>query len=841
MFIFNNIIKNYKNSLKFFIPFETMVSDGVILNKNNGFQCTFKIRFNNLDYMPEEEYQYIISVLNNAYKRLPDGYAVHFETARRKTNKYPSKDMSKSPIPTQIIEKIRENSVVGDTFFKTEMYMTITYIITNELDNKLDEMTKKFSSFIPKKVSENEKQDLVKDFNKELKEFKNQIQSFKNQFIEGCLEMRLLTGEELLGYLYSAINFETREKLKVPKQNEILLDEYLAVSNIENNLEHSKINGEYVRTLTLNVFPDEVYPRIFGALENLNFEYRFVTRFIMLNREEALKMLKNFRIYYSMKMKSFFQWTMEAITKNEIQNVDETAIDKLDEAKMAENELKTGGLAYGYYTFTFIIKDKSLDLLEEKIQQVKKIVEFHDFTMSDDKYNILDSLLGSIPGNIVNNVRRLPINTMVLSSLMPLSSIYTGEMENKHFKDVCLFTTKTNRELFYFNLHVGDIGHTLVIGPTGAGKSTLLSFIAAEFLKYKKKSISKNGIVDNNARVIFFDKGASSKVLARTVGGKFYNLGNNELSFQPLRNIDTDNGKRQSLDWICSILEQENITVTANIRNILWEALNSLANTSVENRTLSNFNAFVQNQSIREALSFYCGSGPYAQYFDSSFDDLVEKDLIVFEMGEVIREPKVISPLLDYLFYKIEDELLDGRPTTIILDECWLFLKNKQMSEKIQEWLKVLRKKNTAVVFATQSLDDVVKNDISASIIDACVTNIFLPNSKALTWIDLYKKFNLNNVEIETIANSKMKRDYFIKTPNGANLFSLNLSDVELAYVAASEVNDQNKIDIIYHEINKQILSEEEKLKKINKEWLIYKVPTVESKKKSIFKDILEI
>lgn len=838
--MFNNIIKEYKNSLKLFIPFETMVEDGIILNKNNGFQCTFKIRFNNLDYMPEEEYQYIISVLNNAYKRLPDGYSIHFETARKRTNKYPTKDMSRSPIPTQIIEKIRENSVVKDTFFKTEMYMTITYIITNELDNKFNEMTKKFNSIIPTKIDEKEKENVLKEFLKELKEFKSHIASFKNQFIEGCLEMRLLIGEELLGYLYSAINFETREKVKVPKNNEILLDDYLAVSNIENNLEHSKINGEYVRTLTLNLFPDEVYPRIFGALENLNFEYRFVTRFIMLNRDEALKMLKNFRIYYSMKMKSFFQWTMEAITKNEIQNVDETAIDKLDEAKMAENELKTGGLAYGYYTFTFIIKDKNLESLEEKVQQVKKIVEFHDFTMSDDKYNVLDALLGSIPGNIVNNLRRLPINTMVLSSLMPLSSIYTGEMENKHFKDVCLFTTKTDKELFYFNLHVGDIGHTLVIGPTGAGKSTLLSFIAAEFLKYRKKQISNKGVFEANSRVIFFDKGASSKVLARTVGGKFYNLGNNELSFQPLRNIDIDNGKRQALDWICSILEQENITVTANIRNILWEALNSLANTSAENRTLSNFNSFVQNQSIREALSFYCGSGPYAQYFDSNVEEFVEKDLIVLEMGEVMREPKVISPLLDYLFYKIEDELLDGRPTIIILDESWLFLKNRQMSGKIQEWLKVLRKKNTAVIFATQSLDDVLKNDISASIIDACVTNIFLPNSKALTWIDLYKKFNLNDVEIETIANSKMKKDYFIKTPNGANLFSLNLSDVELAYVASSEVNDHNKIDIIYNEINEQILSEEDKLKKINKEWLDYKLPITATFSKNIYDDILK-
>lgn len=820
----NKILRNYKNSYKFFIPFETFADDGIILNKNNGFQATFKVRFYDLDYVNQNEYSMYISRLNNAYKRLPDGYTIHFEVMRRKSSKYPSKDLHNSPIPTQIIEKVREDSIKNQDFYTTEMYITLTYIINEESTQKLNNFLNKYKSFSPKKIKDDDVNSLKNQFKNELVEFKNQLILFKNQFETASLDMKLLKDEELLAFLYNCINFENREKIKVPKKNEIMLDEYLTTSNIVNNENYSKINDEYIKSLTINAFPDEVFPRIFNDLENLNFEFRYTTRFIMLTKDEALKILKNYRIYYSMKIKSGLQWIVEAISKKEVENIDEQSLDKMGEAKYAEEELKKGNLAYGYYTFTFLIKDKNLEELEKKVQEVKKIVEFHDFTLVDDKYNLLDSLFGTIPGNIVSNIRKLPMNTVLLSSLMPISSNYIGNIKNNHFNDVCLFTTKTEKDLFYFNLHVNDIGHTLILGPTGAGKSTLLSFIAAEFLKYKYKKVTADKIQIKNSRVIFFDKDSSSRVLARCLNGQFYDLGNNTISFQPLKKIDTDAEKRQSLDWLSQILEQEKIEVTANVRNILWEALISLSNSNFENRTLTNFRSFVQDQLIRDALSFYCGSGAYAQYFDSNKEEMNDSDFIVFEMGQVVKEPKVIQPLLDYLFYKIEKEILDGTPTIIVLDECWLMLKNKKMSKKIDEWLKVLRKKNASVIFATQSLDDVVNASISSTIIDACKTTIFLANEKAISnWFDAYKKFNLNDVEIQTINDATMKQDYFLKNTYGSRLFSLDLSKTELAFVGSSDINDQTKIESIVEKIEKRNLDEKEKVKEINRRWLEYK------------------
>ena len=88
-------------------------------------------------------------------------------------------------------------------------------------------------------------------------------------------------------------------------------------------------------------------------------------------------------------------------------------------------------------------------------------------------------------------------------------------------------------------------------------------------------------------------------------------------------------------------------------------------------------------------------------------------------------------PVLTYLFHRLEDRF-DGRPSLLILDEAWLYLDNPLFSARIREWLKVLRKKNVSVIFATQSLADIAESSIAPAIIESCPQRIFLPNDRAI-------------------------------------------------------------------------------------------------------------
>jgi hypothetical protein len=90
-------------------------------------------------------------------------------------------------------------------------------------------------------------------------------------------------------------------------------------------------------------------------------------------------------------------------------------------------------------------------------------------------------------------------------------------------------------------------------------------------------------------------------------------------------------------------------------------------------------------------------------------------------MGE-----RVLIPVLLYLFHRV-DQRLDGRPTLILLDEAWVMLMNRLFGAKIEEWLRSLRKKNAAVVLATQSLTEIGNSPYRDVILESCPTKVFLP------------------------------------------------------------------------------------------------------------------
>ena len=152
--------------------------------------------------------------------------------------------------------------------------------------------------------------------------------------------------------------------------------------------------------------------------------------------------------------------------------------------------------------------------------------------------------------------------------------------------------------------------------------------------------------------------------------------------------------------------------------------------------------------------------------------------------------------VLAYLFHRIEGRL-DGRPTLLIVDEGWLALDDEGFAGQLREWLKTLRKKNASVVFATQSLSDIDGSAIAPAIIESCPTRLFLPNERAIEpqITAIYRRFGLNDRQIEILARATPKRDYYCQSRRGNRLFELGLGDVALAFTAASSKSDQAAIE----------------------------------------------
>ena len=153
---------------------------------------------------------------------------------------------------------------------------------------------------------------------------------------------------------------------------------------------------------------------------------------------------------------------------------------------------------------------------------------------------------------------------------------------------------------------------------------------------------------------------------------------------------------------------------------------------------------------------------------------------------------KVLAlPVLTYLFHKLEARF-DGKPTLLVLDEAWVFLDDPVFSERIREWLKVLRKKNVSVIFATQSLADVANSSIAPALIESCPSRIFLPNGRATEpqQLEAYRRFGLNDTQVQLIAHAAPKRDYYFQSRAGNRVFDLGLGPIALSICGASSVAD---------------------------------------------------
>jgi type IV secretion system protein VirB4 len=369
-------------------------------------------------------------------------------------------------------------------------------------------------------------------------------------------------------------------------------------------------------------------------------------------------------------------------------------------------------------------------------------------------------------------------------------------VRDEHLGAPALFFARTEGATpFRFSLHVGDVGHTLVVGPTGAGKSVLLALMALQFRRYPRN------------QVIAFDFGGSIRAAALAMGGDWHDLGgalsedaSEPVALQPMAQIDDAAERGWAAEWIANILARETIVITPEAKDHLWSALTSLASAPVPERTLTGLSVLMQSQVLKRALQPYCVGGPFGRLLDAEAERLGDAQVQVFETEGLIGTGAAPA-VLAYLFHRIEGRL-DGRPTLLIVDEGWLALDDEGFAGQLREWLKTLRKKNASVIFATQSLSDIDGSAIAPAIIESCPTRLFLPNERAIEpqIMAIYRRFGLNDRQIEILARATPKRDYYCQSRRGNRLFELGLGSVALAFTAASAKSDQAAIERILAE-----------------------------------------
>lgn len=764
------------------LPWAALVAPGIVLNKDGGFQRTFRFRGPDLESATEAELVGICARANNALRRLGSSWALFFEAERIEALGYPNSHFPDAA--SWLVDEERRAAFEGKVaHFESSYHLTLLFMPPPDSQARAESA-----------LVESHHSGAARNWRDELAWFGDETDRVLDLLSGFMPEVRVLDDAETLTYLHGTIS--TRRHPVAAPETPMYLDGVLVDAPLTGGLE-PMLGEQHLRTLTVLGFPNVTRPGILDALNHQDFAYRWVTRFIPLDKTEATKTLTRLRRQWFSKRKSIAAILREVVTNEPVPLGDSDADNKALDADAALQALGGDHVGFGYLTTTVTVWDQNREAAAEKLRAVERIVNGLGFTTIRESINAVEAWLGSLPGHVYANVRQPLVHTLNLAHLMPLSSAWAGPADNEHLANVngtetppLLFAETSGSTPFRLSTHIGDVGHMLIVGPTGAGKSVLLALIALQFRRYA------------GAQIYVFDKGNSARAATLAMGGDHHALGaDSALAFQPLRNIDDQVTRGWAAEWIAGLIAHENVTVTPEVKEAIWSALTSLATAPAQERTLTGLSVLLQSNALKSALMPYTLDGPFGRLLDADDDRLAISDVQCFETEELMHSQGAVLPVLTYLFHRLEDRF-EGRPTLLMLDEAWVYLDNPLFAARIREWLKVLRKKNVSVIFATQSLADIAGSSIAPAIIESCPQRIFLPNDRAVEpqARAAYERFGLNERQIELVARATPKRHYYLQSRRGNRLFELGLGPIALALCGASDPAAQTLIDNVLSE-----------------------------------------
>jgi type IV secretion system protein TrbE len=440
-----------------FLPWAALVDEGIVLNKDGSFQRTAKFRGPDLDSAVPAELVGVAGRLNNALRRLGSGWAVFVEAQRHPASQYPEGHFPDVASALVDVERRAQFEQEG-AHYESSYFLTFLYLPPAEEAGRAERLLYEGSD----RNQDTEAREVQRGFVDRTERVLGLVEGFMP-------EITWLDDEGTLTYLHSTVSTR-RQRVRVP-EIPMYLDALLADQPLTGGLE-PMLGNAHLRVLTVVGFPSFTTPGILDDLNRLAFAYRWSTRAIMLDKTDATRLVTKIRRQWFAKRKSIAAILKEVMTNEASSLLDTDAHNKAMDADAALQELGSDAIGQAFVTAAVTVWDDDPRVADEKLRLVEKVIQGRDFTCMAESVNAVEAWLGSLPGHAYANVRQPPVSTLNLAHMIPLSAVWAGPARDEHLGAPALLFARTEGATpFRFSLHVGDVGHTLIVGPTGAGKS----------------------------------------------------------------------------------------------------------------------------------------------------------------------------------------------------------------------------------------------------------------------------------------------------------------------------------------------------------------------------------
>jgi type IV secretion system protein VirB4 len=793
MFRLSRIFKNYNEtgSLSAQINLYGFIGPHTFLTKTGEVGLILAVQGVDYECLDDTAIDGLTKRLESALKLFDENCRVYQYLFKRNNETIPFKTYGNPVVDAAIRNRIAYLANKADSLFSLSVYYVVLYqgfqkperlagafaLLRNDPKRAFCELAEQFSS--KRKVLA-----LGNQVNEAQAVIVQKAQSFILQ-VSDFVTARILDKEEAFRVLKRTLNFD-RDKLDLAKlKRDTFLDYYLPESHIECHRRHLRVDDYYVKVLTLKEPSAQSFPLILKKLLEVEANYYVATEWQREDSGKTRRTIQAKRRHFHNTKRSFTSQVSLNDTPSQDVLLDDSKESQVRELGEGIKEIELHGNYFGHFSLTVVIYDLDLTKVDRACAEFYKVFSVHDAQLYEEKYNLLNAFLATVPGNSAFNLRSLYLLNTNYADFSFLFTLHCGEPRNAHLRQEYLAVLETNHRTPYFlNLHYRDVAHTMILGRTGAGKSFLLNFLITNLQKYQPHTF-------------IFDLGGSFESLTQMFGGSYVRVGLESTGFKI--NPFSLEPTKENLDFLALFLKvliqgQRDGDLDPASERDLFLQIDNLYSVDPALRTLGVL-ANTLGHDISSRLAKWTEGGQFGFLFDNAEDTISFSRFQCFDFQHMSQYPELLEPLLFYILHRANAVIADRQITSVFkaffIDEAWVFLKNPSIQRYVVEALKTWRKHNAAMVLSTQSLDELKRSDILDVIIESCATKIFLANPDMDR--DLYgRQFHLNENEVELIANLIPKQQFLIKTPELAKLANLHV-DAKSYWLYTNDPYDNKK------------------------------------------------
>ncbi len=559
-------------------------------------------------------------------------------------------------------------------------------------------------------------------------------------------------GSEPLEFLSALYNGESRPVL-LPQGD---LGEYVPYRRVSFGAETLELSAgggrgrDFGAMISIKDYPNQSAPGMLDDLLRLPYELTISQSFGFVDRQASLDRMN--------------------LALRRMRAGEDEALSLRAGLNAAKDDVASGQAAFGEHHLTVMVKAPTPQALNEAVAEVQSAFTDMGVIAVREDVNLECAFWAQFPGNFRDIARRALISTANFAGFASGHNFPVGQAEGNHWGSAVTVLETTSAGPYHFNFHKGDLGNFTLIGPSGSGKTVVLAFLLAQARRF-------------HPRIVFFDKDRGAEIFLRAIGGRYESIRTGQpTGFNPLLLVDTPANRGFLADWTLRLVTPPGETLSAADLARIKDAVDANFEQAPAYRRLRYFAELFRGErrpdsaDLASRLRPWWGDGERAWLFDNAEDGLdLDAQTLGFDMTQILDDPTLRTPLMMYLFHRVEQRL-DGAPTLVVIDEGWKALDDDVFVARIKDWEKTIRKRNGVVGFATQSAQDALDSRIASAIIEQAATQIFMANPKAQAG-DYIDGFGLTEHEFDLVRTlPDTARCFLIKHGADSVVARLNLA-----------------------------------------------------------------